>query len=221
MMVEDHPFSYRDFEGAIPEGNYGAGEVIVWDTGTFTVEGATTKKEIEQKVLEGIESGDVKLILNGAKAKGKYALVRFKKAGDNAWLLIKEKDDFVGSDLIENDKSVKSGKTLDDIKDQKKNDVWSNNVVKPMLAELVFNLPPKTVFKLPEPTLSSPAPMKPMLPLCVLPFPPRATDVFPDTRLSSPASVAPRNPLTLLSLPPIMAARVEATSLEYPPPTAA
>jgi len=137
MMVEDHPFSYRDFEGAIPEGNYGAGEVIVWDTGTFTVEGATTKKEIEQKVLEGIESGDVKLILNGAKAKGKYALVRFKKAGDNAWLLIKEKDDFVGSDLIENDKSVKSGKTLDDIKDQKKNDVWSNNVVKPMLAELV------------------------------------------------------------------------------------
>lgn len=137
MMVEDHPFSYRDFEGEIPEGNYGAGEVIVWDTGTFTVEGATTKKEAEKKVLEGIESGDVKLILNGEKTKGKYALVRFKKAGDNAWLLLKEKDDFVGSDLINNDKSVKSGKTLEDIKKDKTKDVWTNQVIEPMLAELI------------------------------------------------------------------------------------
>lgn len=137
MMVEDHPFSYRDFEGVIPEGNYGAGEVIVWDTGTYSVEGATSKKEIDKKVLEGIKSGDVKLILNGQKAKGRYAFVRFKRAGDNAWLLLKEKDDYVGSTLIDDPKSIKSGKTVEEIKDMVEADVWSEGVISPMLAQLI------------------------------------------------------------------------------------
>lgn len=137
MMVEDHPYSYRDFEGIIPEGNYGAGEVIVWDTGTYTTEGATSRKDIEKKILEGIEGGDVKLILNGKKAKGRYAFVRFKRAGDNAWLLLKEKDDYVGSKLIDDNKSVLSGNTLEDIKKKKDNQTWNSEVIKPMLSVLV------------------------------------------------------------------------------------
>mgnify|MGYP001170117229 FL=1 len=137
MMVEDHPYSYKDFEGVIPEGNYGAGEVIVWDTGTYTVEGATTKKEVDQKVLEGIKSGDIKLILNGQKAKGRYAFVRFKRAGDNAWLLLKEKDDYVGSNLLDDERSVLTEKTLEDIKQSNDSREWTSTVIKPMLAELI------------------------------------------------------------------------------------
>lgn len=137
MMVEDHPYSYKDFEGVIPEGNYGAGEVIVWDEGTYTVPGAKNKNEIEEKVLDGIKSGDIKLILNGKKAKGAYALVRFKRAGDNAWLLLKEKDEFVGSTFENEEHSVKTGKTLDDIKADAGVDSGSGRVIKPMLATLV------------------------------------------------------------------------------------
>lgn len=115
MQVEDHPLSYFDFEGIIPEGNYGAGEVIVWDLGNYWVPHATNEKEANEKIKTGFKKGEIKLILNGKKVKGLFALVRFKKAGDNAWLMIKDKDEYEGVDFSKNEKSVKTGKTLNQL----------------------------------------------------------------------------------------------------------
>lgn len=113
MMVEDHPYDYRDFEGVIPEGNYGAGTVIVWDQGTYQpVEEFKTKKEQEKHLLKQLKAGSLKIVLNGKKVKGEWALVRTKQA-ENSWLLIKHKDKYASStDITTKGKSVLSGKTL-------------------------------------------------------------------------------------------------------------
>ena len=99
MMVEDHPFSYRTFEGSIPEESYGGGEVEIWDEGTYE---ALEKKEgesDEEILLDGLKKGSLKLILHGKKLKGEFALVKLKSAdSENAWLLIKHKDEFAVSD---------------------------------------------------------------------------------------------------------------------------
>src|SRR5688500_14856513 len=95
MMVEDHPFDYRDFEGIIPEGNYGAGTVIVWDKGTYRpIEDFPDKKSQEKHLLKQLREGSLKFILNGKKLKGEFALVRTNGMGENSWLLIKHKDKF-------------------------------------------------------------------------------------------------------------------------------
>lgn len=97
MMVEDHPIEYRTFEGVIPEGNYGAGEVIVWDAGIYrTYEEGKNRKEIEKEVLDGIKKGHITIILEGKKLKGEFALVKIKpRSGSkpNSWLLIKANDE--------------------------------------------------------------------------------------------------------------------------------
>jgi bifunctional non-homologous end joining protein LigD len=94
MMVEDHPYDYKDFEGVIPEGNYGAGIVEIWDKGTYTpIEEAEAGKE-EKLLLAGLHSGNLKFILNGKKLKGEFALVKLKNSEDNAWLLIKHRDSY-------------------------------------------------------------------------------------------------------------------------------
>jgi bifunctional non-homologous end joining protein LigD len=115
MMVEDHPFDYKDFEGIIPEGNYGAGTVIVWDEGTYKpmdTEGLT-KREQEKILLQQLRKGDVKITFNGSKIKGSFALVRIGKDDDsNSWLLIKKNDKFSKEiDITKKDKSIKTGKT--------------------------------------------------------------------------------------------------------------
>ncbi len=114
MMVEDHPFDYRQFEGIIPKGEYGGGTVIVWDEGTYEpIEPITGKKAQEKHLLAQLKSGSVKIKLHGKKLKGEFALVKTKGMGDNAWLLIKHKDDFASAkDIIKKDKSVLSGKTI-------------------------------------------------------------------------------------------------------------
>ena len=119
MMVEDHPFDYRTFEGIIPKGQYGGGTVIVWDEGTYEVEGleGTAKQEQEKVLLEGLESGSIKITFNGQKIKGGFALVKTHGHGENSWLLIKHKDKFVSTDDITLDEtSVQSGKTLEEVK---------------------------------------------------------------------------------------------------------
>src|SRR6185437_2447594 len=89
MKVEDHPFDYKDFEGIIPEGNYGAGRVIVWDQGNYEPlikEGS--KKDQEKELLKELRSGSLKFRLRGKKLKGEFALVQIKnnqQKGDNAW----------------------------------------------------------------------------------------------------------------------------------------
>lgn len=114
MMVEDHPYAYKDFEGIIPQGNYGAGTVIVWDEGTYTpIDDTDTKKAQEQSLLKQLKAGSLKFSLHGHKVKGEFALVRTKGMGDNAWLLIKHNDRFATqTDVTRRSKSVKSGKRI-------------------------------------------------------------------------------------------------------------
>lgn len=94
MMVEDHPYDYKDFEGIIPEGNYGAGIVEIWDKGSYSDIENSEKKITEKKMLEELKAGSLKFTLYGRKLKGEFALVRIKGRQENAWLLIKHKDKF-------------------------------------------------------------------------------------------------------------------------------
>src|ERR1700737_1543699 len=128
MHVEDHPREYGDFEGVIPEG-YGAGIVMLWDTGTWT-------PELED-VDAALKKGDLKFTLNGYKLKGSWVLVRTSgrwgsKSGardPRSWLLIKHKDDWAGDvDITEfAPHSVKSGGDFADILAADRPDVWRSN----------------------------------------------------------------------------------------------
>lgn len=115
MMVEDHPYDYRNFEGTIPEGNYGAGTVIVWDEGDFEpLQGTGSKQQDEKVLLKQLKSGSLKFSLHGHKLKGEFALVKLKNAEQNAWLLIKHRDKYTSEDdITKKDKSVISKKTID------------------------------------------------------------------------------------------------------------
>jgi len=92
MMVEDHPLSYAGFKGIIPEGNYGAGIVEIWDKGTYEPIEKKDHKAYERKLVADLRNGSLKFILHGKKLKGEFALVKMKTSQDNAWLLIKHKD---------------------------------------------------------------------------------------------------------------------------------
>ncbi len=101
MMVEDHPYDYRTFEGIIPEGNYGAGTVIVWDEGTYEpIEAAANKKDEEKKLLQQLHEGRLKIVLHGKKLKGEFALVKTSTRGENSWLLIKHNDKYATTEEI-------------------------------------------------------------------------------------------------------------------------
>jgi bifunctional non-homologous end joining protein LigD len=125
MHVEDHPYDYRTFEGIIPKGNYGAGEVIVWDEGTYTLaEG--------DDPVEEIAKGKIKFILHGKKLHGMFSLVKIKNKGGESgepWLLIKDKDEFVDPEYDVNDhpESATTGKTLDDIAGSTTAKKWQSN----------------------------------------------------------------------------------------------
>jgi bifunctional non-homologous end joining protein LigD len=115
MMVEDHPFDYLNFEGIIPEGEYGGGTVIIWDEGTYEpIEPIKGKKAQEKALLKQLASGQLKIKLHGEKLNGEFALVKTHGMGDNAWLMIKHKDEFAtGEDVTKQDQSVLSGKTIE------------------------------------------------------------------------------------------------------------
>lgn len=111
MAVEDHPIEYGNFEGTIPKGEYGGGVVMLWDEGTW---------EPQFDMKNWLEEGSLKIVLNGKRLKGKWALVRMKaKAGkpDNSWLLIKEKDQYTldQNGISEFTASIRTGRTMDDI----------------------------------------------------------------------------------------------------------
>jgi len=127
MMVEDHPYDYRTFEGIIPEGNYGAGTVIVWDEGTYEALEEGSKSAQEKSLLQQLKKGSLKFKLNGNKLKGEFALVKLKNADNNAWLLIKHRDKYAKeTDITKKDKSVVSGKTLEAIEKTSKN-IWGSS----------------------------------------------------------------------------------------------
>jgi len=109
VHVEDHPLEYADFEGVIPEGNYGAGPSIVWDRGVWT--------PVEDP-REGMRKGKLLFDLKGYKLRGRWTLVKTKGGGDNHWLLIKERDAYEdpegGTDGYADD-SILSGLTVDEL----------------------------------------------------------------------------------------------------------
>ena len=115
MMVEDHPFDYLNFEGIIPKGEYGGGTVIVWDEGTYEpIEPIKGKKAQEKHLLAQLATGQLKIKLHGEKLNGEFAMVKTHGMGENAWLMIKHKDEFAtGEDVTKKDKSVLSGKTIE------------------------------------------------------------------------------------------------------------
>jgi bifunctional non-homologous end joining protein LigD len=110
VAVEDHPLDYGDFEGAIPQGEYGGGTVQLWDRGTWSPDGMTPD--------EGLAIGDLKFTLSGERLRGSWVLVRMKNRGGGRenWLLIKHRDEFAraGDDdaLLRQDRSIASGKTM-------------------------------------------------------------------------------------------------------------
>lgn len=102
IQTEDHPLSYNGFEGVIPEGEYGAGKVIVWDNGKY---------EAINDMEKGFEEGEIEFRLEGEKLKGGFALIKME---GEKWLLIKKKDRFAG-EKIKDEKSVKSGKKVEEL----------------------------------------------------------------------------------------------------------
>jgi bifunctional non-homologous end joining protein LigD len=140
MMVEDHPFDYRTFEGIIPEGNYGAGTVMVWDEGNYIALGAKDAKESDKLIRAGIKKGELKIVLNGSKLKGGFAMVKLRNdktgkparpngrsGGGNSWLLFKERDEYAKKiDITKKDKSAVSGRSMSQI-EKAKDKVWRSN----------------------------------------------------------------------------------------------
>ena len=119
VEVEDHPFDYASFEGVIPEKQYGAGNVIVWDCGVYSSdEGAqyafTDRAAAEARVRAELAAGKLSFFLCGEKLKGSFTLVRTRT--DNQWLLIKHKDRFAQvNDVLARHLSVLSGVGLDEL----------------------------------------------------------------------------------------------------------
>src|SRR6266478_2210311 len=114
VMTEDHPLDYGNFEGKIPEGNYGAGTVMVWDRGTFHLEG-------NLNALKQLEKGEIKFSLNGEKLRGSFVLVKLKQSEKgNEWLMIKHKDAAEDStwNIDEHDGSALTGRTIEEIKEE-------------------------------------------------------------------------------------------------------
>jgi bifunctional non-homologous end joining protein LigD len=118
MEVEDHPYDYRSFEGVIPKGNYGAGTVMVWDEGTYEIAKGSypNKKAADKELLRQWRSGKIHVSLNGEKLKGEFALVKAAWRGEKSWLLMKLKDNHITTDdILLNDRSATTGRTLDEI----------------------------------------------------------------------------------------------------------
>src|ERR1700733_11362946 len=112
MQVEDHPVDYGGFEGVIPEGEYGGGTVMVWDTGTWTPESAD--------IAAALKKGDLKFQLHGKKLRGSWVLVRthgYGSSSGKSWLLIKHRDEFASSEdvAMTEPKSAVSKRLLADI----------------------------------------------------------------------------------------------------------
>ena len=123
VHVEDHPLDYFDFEGVIPSGEYGGGDVIVWDWGTWELMKGTDP-------IKEIEKGDLHFELDGEKLKGRFALVRRDRDADKQWLLLHKHDDAAikGWNAEDHLHSVKSGRTNDEVKDAPAA-TWSSHAI--------------------------------------------------------------------------------------------
>lgn len=137
VQVEDHPLEYRNFEGTIPQGEYGGGVVMLWDEGYWEPYG---------DVDEGLREGMFKFILKGRRLKGKWVLVRLKgKAGEKNWLLLKEKDEYarIGDGIAGFTTSIRTGRTMREIEAGEDEKITRNpfNSTSVQLAKLVQRVP--------------------------------------------------------------------------------
>ncbi len=117
VPTEDHPLGYLDFEGVIPDGNYGAGTVIVWDIGMYR-----NLKGDDADLGQNLDAGHATIWLEGEKLRGGFALIRTKRGGKRPqWLFFKMKDEqaLPGSEiLVEQPNSVKTGRSLKEVEEQ-------------------------------------------------------------------------------------------------------
>ena len=139
VQVEEHPLEYRNFEGKIPQGEYGGGTVMIWDEGIWNP---------QADVNEGLRQGSLKFVLSGRRLKGKWALVRMKAKEDekeNNWLLLKEKDEYAQiSDGISGfSTSIRTCRTIEEIENGAEEKFTGNPFEKTevQLAKLVGNAP--------------------------------------------------------------------------------
>lgn len=114
IQTEDHPYDYRNFEGVIPEGNYGAGNVIIWDEGWYE---ARADGADEKTLRADLKKGHLTFILHGKKLRGEFALIKMPHANEqNAWLLVKKDDEYASTaDVTKQDESVKTHHKVDDL----------------------------------------------------------------------------------------------------------
>ena len=120
VEVEDHPIEYEDFEGIIPEGQYGGGTVMVWDQGNYHVYG--------EQPVKSLRDGKLHLVLDGEKAKGEWTLVRIRGRDDakNQWLVLKTAGDATPPSKKLEDQSVKTGRTMKQIAEDRDAE-WKSN----------------------------------------------------------------------------------------------
>jgi bifunctional non-homologous end joining protein LigD len=126
VMVEDHPLDYASFEGIIPKGQYGGGTVMVWDRGVYSPIALVDRKKAEALLTEQLKKGHLTFFLLGEKLKGEFALVKTHGKGEDSWLLIKAGDEYASDkDILREDYSVITNRTLDEIKKQSgAKDTW-------------------------------------------------------------------------------------------------
>ena len=117
VPTEDHPMAYADFEGVIPEGHYGAGTVIVWDSGTFR-----NSKSEGASFSDNLGDGHATIFIDGVKLRGEFALIRTKRGGAKPqWLFFKMKDEYAepGGDVTaEQPNSSKTGRSLAEVAEE-------------------------------------------------------------------------------------------------------
>jgi bifunctional non-homologous end joining protein LigD len=119
VEVEDHPVEYATFEGVIPQGQYGGGTVMVWDRGTYYVYG--------EDPLQALKDGRMHIVLHGEKAHGEWALIRTRMEADKPqWLLLKATEDHAPISKKRDDESVKTGRTMQQIADERDAE-WQSN----------------------------------------------------------------------------------------------
>ena len=129
IMVEDHPYDYHDFEGTIAPGNYGAGTVMVWDTGNYQPVDKESLQTTLKALHEGLNKGHLSFFLEGRKLRGRFSLVKLKNnPEENHWLLIKGSDEHATSkDVLKQDTSVLTHRSMDQISDS--DTAWKSNTL--------------------------------------------------------------------------------------------
>ena len=141
VEVEDHPIDYEDFEGIIPEGQYGGGTVMVWDQGAYYVFG--------EEPVKSLRAGKLHLVLAGEKAQGEWTLVRIRgRDGEkNTWLIMKTGDSVKPPSKKTDGQSVKTGRTMAQIENQRDAEWQSNRKEKPTTARSKLNARIKAALK--------------------------------------------------------------------------